>query len=150
MIENITEFVGIGLAGTILAAWRAVPIVGVVLLIDLLFRRSIKARFQCGLWLLVLARLVLPISVPSPLGLSELTDRTAQRTVDHLFEPAPEPKPEFDVITFPRWGGEMMSVPVLPKDVTDELRSRATAFAAEVHAKRMLERDITPEAIPPA
>lgn len=153
MIENLTQFVAIGLVGTILAAWRAVPILGVVLMIDLLFRRRIKARFQCGLWLLVLARLVLPVSVSSPLGLSELSDRTAQRTLDSLLEPAPEPKPEFDVITFPLWGGEMVSVPVLPKDVKVEVRSRANAFAAEVHAKRMLqqaERKKTPEAIPPA
>lgn len=35
MIENLTQFVGIGLVGTILAAWRAVPILCVVLLIDL-------------------------------------------------------------------------------------------------------------------
>ena len=150
MIENITQFVGIGLVGTVLAAWRAVPIVGVILLIDLLFRRRIKARFRCGLWLLVVARLVLPISVPSPLGISELSDWTAQRTVDRLFEPAPEPKPEFDVATFRVWGGETVSVPVLPEGVTEEVRSRANAFAAEVHAKRLLGKGKTPEAIRPS
>ena len=150
MIEIITGFVGIGLGCTILAAWRAVPILGVVLLIDVFFRRRIKARFQCGLWLLILARLVLPISFPSHLSIAELADRTAKQTVDRFLEPAPEPKPEFDVATFIRWGGEMVSVPVLPEGVTEEVRSRATAFAAEVHAKRILERSKTQEAIPPS
>lgn len=150
MIEDITQFVGIGLAGTLLSAWRAIPILGVVFLADLLFRRRINARFQCGLWLLVLARLVLPISFPSPLSVSEFADRTAERTIDRLLEPAPEPKPEFEVATFKRWNGEMLSVPVLPEGVNAEVRERAMAFAAGVHAKRLLVRNRTPETIPPS
>ena len=63
MIVTISDVIGIGFFCVLLAAWHAVPLLGAVLLIDLLFRRRITARLQCLLWMLVLARLVLPFSI---------------------------------------------------------------------------------------
>ena len=52
-----------------LAAWRALPLLCIVLLADLLLRRRIAARFHCLLWMIVAARLLCPFSVESSLSL---------------------------------------------------------------------------------
>lgn len=149
MIVTISEVIGIGFFCVLLAAWRAVPLLGAVLLIDLLFRRRITARLQCLLWMLVLARLVLPFSISSPLSTADLADSALSRTAGRLFDTEPEPKPEFEVVTFPLSSGEWVSRPVLSDEATADERSRAEIFAAEVHAKRMAERNNVPSAMPP-
>ena len=141
MIETISQCIGIGLVCALFAAWRAIPLLGAVLLIDLLFRRRIKARLKCFLWMLVLARLMLPFSVSSPLSTTELADNAGMSIADRLLGTETKPKPEFEVTTFQLFSGEWVSLPVLPDEASADERSRAEAFAASVHADRMAERN---------
>ncbi len=46
MIE-FEELLSVGLDWVLLGAWRALPLIGIVLVIDLLLRRRIAARFHC-------------------------------------------------------------------------------------------------------
>ena len=62
MIDVSIEFLLTALQWTMLAAWRALPLFVIVLVIDLLFQRRIAPRFHCLLWMLVIARMVCPVS----------------------------------------------------------------------------------------
>lgn len=68
-MNEITGIVDLGFYWTYLAAWRTVPVFLVVLLLTSLFRNRIPARVHCLLWLVVIARLILPISMPSPVAM---------------------------------------------------------------------------------
>ena len=149
MIEHITQYVGIGFVCALLAAWRTVPLLVTILLMDRFFCRRIPARMQCFLWMLVLARLVLPFSVSSPLSTTKLADKAAMQAADRLFAIEPETKPEFDVATFELANGDWVSMPDLPDNTSADERARAEVFAADLHAKRMSERNnVRPTAAP--
>ena len=47
-------------------------LIAVVLLVQRLFHRWLAPRWRCGLWLLVVARLLLPVSLPNRLSLFNL------------------------------------------------------------------------------
>lgn len=75
---NVTlmeEFGQTALSFCFLAAWRALPLVAVALLSDLLTRRRIAARFHCLLWALVLMRLACPVSLPASFSVHGPVDR---------------------------------------------------------------------------
>ena len=61
----IEELLFNALAWVCLAAWRALPLLCLVLVFDLLFKRRIAARFHCLLWMIVAARMLCPFSVES-------------------------------------------------------------------------------------
>jgi beta-lactamase regulating signal transducer with metallopeptidase domain/uncharacterized GH25 family protein len=63
------------------ASWQAGLLVVLVLAISYLFRR-IPARWQCLLWAVVLARLLLPVVPPSPTSLLNVARLTAANTTD--------------------------------------------------------------------
>ncbi len=69
MIE-INELVSNGLLLVLIAAWRALPLFVMVLLLVALFKKQIPAKYQCWLWMLVVARLLLPFSIDSPLAMA--------------------------------------------------------------------------------
>lgn len=61
----IEELLFSALAWVCIAAWRALPLLCLVLVFDLLLRRRIAARFHCLLWLIVALRMLAPFSVES-------------------------------------------------------------------------------------
>src|SRR5438046_2483836 len=57
-----------------------------VLLAQLLFRRWLTPRWRCSLWLLVVGRLLLPVSLPTPVSVFNLvrtrsSEKNTQRIV---------------------------------------------------------------------
>jgi beta-lactamase regulating signal transducer with metallopeptidase domain len=52
-----------------IAAWRALPLLCLVLVSDLLLKRRIAAKFHCLLWMVVAARMLCPFSVESSLSI---------------------------------------------------------------------------------
>jgi len=79
------------------ASWQAAALAILVLAAQVIFRKKLSARWRYALWLLVLARLALPVSPPSPLNifnyarLDQLADQTAARLAA---PPRPIPAPE--------------------------------------------------------
>ncbi|MFT5323757.1 MAG: beta-lactamase regulating signal transducer with metallopeptidase domain [Planctomycetaceae bacterium] len=65
----IEELLFSALAWVCFAAWRALPLLCLVLVFDLLFKRRIAARFHCLLWMIVAARMLCPFSVESSFSL---------------------------------------------------------------------------------
>lgn len=61
----IEELLFNALAWVCFAAWRALPLLCLVLVFDLLFKRRIAARFHCLLWMIVALRMLAPFSVES-------------------------------------------------------------------------------------
>ena len=62
-----------------LASWRALPVFAVVAVATLVLRKRVPARYLCWLWLIVVARLLLPVSATSMMGISAIADASAQR-----------------------------------------------------------------------
>lgn len=58
---------------TWVAAWRAVPLMVIVLIVEGVVRRRMAPKFYCLLWMIVLLRLVLPVSATSSLSLHNAT-----------------------------------------------------------------------------
>ncbi len=54
-------------------SWQASVLVGLVLLTQGLFRKKLSPGWRYALWMLVLARLVMPVSPQSPASLFNLT-----------------------------------------------------------------------------
>src|SRR5438093_7346096 len=55
------------------ASWQASSLIGLVLLVQWLFRKKLSPGWRYALWLLVLARLAMPLSPQSPVSLFNLT-----------------------------------------------------------------------------
>ncbi len=76
MIDEWTAVVGTGLHWISIAAWKALPLFALALALDVLLRRRIPARYHCLLWMVVIARLLLPVSVSSPISMANTVDQT--------------------------------------------------------------------------
>jgi beta-lactamase regulating signal transducer with metallopeptidase domain/HEAT repeat protein/peroxiredoxin len=79
------------------ASWQAAALAILVMAAQALFRKTLSARWRYSLWLLVLARLALPVSPPSPTSIFNYArfDRMADRAAIRLAPPAaPAPFPE--------------------------------------------------------
>ncbi len=69
--------------------WRALPLVGIVLVIDLLFRRRIAARFHCLLWMVVAARMMFPVCVESSFSMDGWLQAVYQAADSAFSSPSP-------------------------------------------------------------
>ncbi|MCR9198642.1 MAG: M48 family metalloprotease [Planctomycetaceae bacterium] len=111
MIAIVEEYVVLGLAWCVIAAWRAVPLVAIVLVADWLLGRRMAARFQCVLWTLVILRLGVAVTVPAPFSVHGPWDRMAAA----LISPEPADTAQVHVVTA---GGESFTMladdPVVP------------------------------------
>ena len=81
----IEELLVSGLAWVCIAAWRALPLLCIVLVFDLLLRRRIAARFHCLLWMIVAARMLCPFSVESSLSLHRTLQGSLQPVMGTFF-----------------------------------------------------------------
>ncbi len=120
-MHEISEIIELGLYYTYIAAWRTVPVFLVVFLLTSLVRNKIPARIHCLLWLVVLARLLLPISTTSPVameaGINDLIGKLSVNR-DSVSESGT------GVFTFQDESGKTVAVraPILPIDATaDEI-----------------------------
>ena len=138
MIDQAAELCAewIYLAG--LASWRALPVFLVVASLSLLLRRHVPARAVCLLWLLVIARFLMPVSVGSQVAMSNWIDRSVVAlTSDSSATDAN--KDEFDTFTFVLDDGESVTMALLPPEATTEEQAAANAKAqrlAEVESNR--------------
>ena len=113
MIEESTEIAATGLTWVCLAAWRSLPVFAVVLTLTLLLRKRIPARYSCVLWMLVVARLLMPFSIASPLAMSP----DLNQVTGALFRnESAASEFEFDTFTIENDAGEDVTIrqPVLP------------------------------------
>ena len=79
MIDSFFEIVAErALYPVCIAAWRALPLFGFALVFQLLTRRRIAARYHCLLWMLVVARLMVPYSVPFGMSIQPHVDGIAE------------------------------------------------------------------------
>lgn len=91
MIETITELLLSGLGAALLAAWRGLPLLVIVLLIIQVGKGRIAPRVQCWLWMLVVVRLLLPVSVASPISFAGPMDALIDRLGNACWPKAPPP-----------------------------------------------------------
>ncbi|MBN1589119.1 MAG: hypothetical protein JW888_06370, partial [Pirellulales bacterium] len=141
-----TELVD-SLSGLLLAAsWQAGLLVVLVLVLCRVFRRM-PARWRCVLWMVVLARLLLPVVPPSPTSLLNLARLSAvpsagpihDRSIT-IVEPAPIPprvepveanpleaappqEPAFERAAAP---GELAQLPVLVEQAASPIREASS------------------------
>jgi bla regulator protein blaR1 len=62
-----------------LASIKAIVVVALVIIVQILFRKKLSAKWQHALWFLVIAKLVLPFEVPSPASIYNFL--TAQKPI---------------------------------------------------------------------
>ena len=122
MISLMEEYVLLGLAWFVIAAWRAVPLVAIVLVADWLLGRRMAARFQCLLWTLVILRLGVAVTVPAPFSLHGPWDRMAEA----LIAPEPAPTAQVQIVTAGRDSFTMLA--------DDPVNPTATVASAPVFA----------------
>lgn len=118
------EIVFNGLVWTCMAAWKAAPVCLVVFLLTSLFRNRLPARVHCLLWLVVIARLLLPVSIESPIAI----DSGINRVMATLFvNKSSAGGSEFETFTFQNEEGEstVFRMASLPVDATVEERKQA-------------------------
>ena len=73
------------------ASWQAAVLAILVLAAQAIFRKKLSPRWRYALWLLVVARLALPVSPPSPMSIFNYArlDRLAGKTLARLAETPP-------------------------------------------------------------
>lgn len=83
-----------GLACVCVAAWKALPLLILVVILARTMRRHVSSQMLCLLWMLVVIRFLLPDSIPSRFAISTIPERIADKFVldrtigDQTFEGA--------------------------------------------------------------
>lgn len=75
MIEEFCAQGLLALSLVIVAAWRALPLILIALLAGVLLRQRLAAKYHALLWMLVVVRMFLPISLPMPWSMQGPMDR---------------------------------------------------------------------------
>lgn len=137
MIEQVLTYclepLAYALYFVLVGAWRAIPLLVIVLSIDFTLSRRIAPRFQCLLWALVLFRMLCPISVGSPFSVQGRFDQWGIAAVEYFETAMPDETThvarslEFDTYTFEQ-DGKVITLPLLPPDATEEYRAEARAY----------------------
>jgi beta-lactamase regulating signal transducer with metallopeptidase domain len=68
-------------------SWQASVLIGLVLLAQWIFQKRLPPRWHCGLWLLVVIRLLLPVAPATPFSIFNYANRA------NLFAPTTGPTP---------------------------------------------------------
>jgi hypothetical protein len=135
---DIFDNVTLGFVWICYGAWRALPLLCCVAVIDLLFRRRIAPAYHCVLWLLVLVRMMAPVSFESSLSMQGLLDRCFESKT-----PAATADYTPDVHTFTDESGEsqtrVVAVDAGERTITDDPPS------SYLVAEQSVEPDAEPE-----
>lgn len=136
MIDQITEQCVTVLYLVFLASWRALPVFVVVAVLAFVLRKRMPARYLCWLWLIVIARLLLPFSVGSTVAISSIADKPVQ-TLISVENEAVLDSGGFDTFTFEDDEGKSVTVALLPPDATPEEQAEANAYVAKITAEEV-------------
>jgi len=108
------------LAGVWRASWQASVLALLVLAIQLILRERLSARWRYRLWMLVLIRLALPVTPPSPMSLFNLAPK---------FEPLPAAairQPPVGITVFAADSALVAETPPPPAVLPEERRKQVT------------------------
>ncbi len=134
MIDRFAELGNELIYFALLASWRVLPVFAVVAIVTFVIRNRVPARYLCWLWVIVLTRLLLPVSVPSVIAISSIADAPAQSLFSSHQET--ESKPEgFTTYTYDDDEGKPVTIAVLPDDATAEQRTKADAYVSKMTAE---------------
>lgn len=146
MIEYIGEFIVNVQIWVLVGLWRALPLVVIVLCVDLFLRRRIAARFHCVLWGLVLARMLCPVSIESPISMHGMIDQVAEHALATSTERAPvETGP--DLYTFVDENGESRTVSLPLYEATPDQPDVALGIQIPQSNSAYYTEDSTPQSI---
>ncbi len=147
MIEQVPELCLQLLYYVILASWRVVPVFAIVAVATLALRNRVPARYLCWLWLIVVARLLLPVSATSVMAISSVADAPVQALFS-VVENVGYDRVEVGTFTVEGADGIPVTVAQLPDDATAEQRAEADAYVAEINAQERASRSATPSPLP--
>ena len=133
LAQWMDRFTELGFAwGTLvcMAAWRALPLLLLVLALKLVLRHRISPAVYALLWTIVLVRFMLPFSIGTPVSLHSSIDRWSERLINSTDEPVPTRLP-FDPLNslFPNveavetatWDAQLIDVrPATPRRISWE------------------------------
>ncbi|MGB7325277.1 MAG: M56 family metallopeptidase [Rubripirellula sp.] len=139
MIDQVTQQCVEGIYLALLASWRALPVFAVVAVLAILLRKRLPARYLCWLWLIVIARLLLPFSVESTVAISSVADQAAQTLMAGQDEGSLD-SGGFDTFTYEDENGKSVTVALLPPDATAEQQAVADAYVATITAEEIASR----------
>ena len=133
MVELMDQFIKLGSTWLVLlclATWRALPILMLVAGLVLAFRRRLSPAFHALLWTMVVVRLLLPVSIGSPLSFHGPIDKGSNAIFG-------VPTIRIDIKPYADARGSL-----LPNvDSTDTANSRPR----EVQAQTPITRNLAPE-----
>lgn len=120
------------------ASWQASVLVAIVLFTQWLFRKWLSPGWRYALWLLVLARLVMPVSPQSPLSLfniSKISLRSPDSRTIQQFDNSTAPRSSLGLAEQAK--GELPApgapAPAIPSNISD---SREASPEALAHVRR--------------
>ncbi|TWU55017.1 Regulatory protein BlaR1 [Rubripirellula tenax] len=140
MIERIAEPCSEVIYFAFLASWRALPVFAIVAVLAMVLRKQVPARYSCWLWLIVVARLLLPVSVESRVAISAIADKPMQTLVSGEQEVQSESS-GFDTFTYEDDDGKSVTVALLPPGATAEEQAAADAVVAQITAEEVALRE---------
>jgi beta-lactamase regulating signal transducer with metallopeptidase domain len=136
MIEQMPELCLQLLYYVFLASWRVVPVFVVVAIATLVLRNRVPARYLCWLWLIVVARLLLPVSATSVMSISSVVDAPVQALLAGG-ENVGYDRVEFSTYSYEDADGTPITVAQLPDGATAEQQAEADAYVAEINAQEL-------------
>ncbi|MEM9365909.1 MAG: M56 family metallopeptidase [Planctomycetota bacterium] len=143
MIGHVADLFSAWIWLAFLASWRALPVFAAAGCLVLLLRRRVPARAVCGLWLLVVARLLLPLSIESDFAIAPWLDESVN-ALTSTGVTAESVESGYDTFTYEQENGETITIALLPPGATAEEQAAADA---EVQRLAMEEASITQASI---
>lgn len=140
MIDQIFEPCAQWIYFAMLASWRALPVFAIVAFLSIVLRKRVPARYLCWLWLVVIARLLLPVSVESRVAISAVADKPMQTLISGEQEVQSESS-GFDTFTYEDDDGKSVTVALLPPGATAEEQAAADAVVAQITAEEVALRE---------
>jgi hypothetical protein len=86
-MSTIFEWLSIGCGAALYAAFSTLPLAVVALAIDAMAGRFLAARFRCLLWIVVAARLVMPMAPESRWSLQQAWQLAAVDEIPQAYPP---------------------------------------------------------------
>lgn len=104
-------------------SWEASILILLVALLQWLFRKQLRPQWRHALWLLVVVRLLLPISIPSPFSLYNLTRFKFAPAANSPYTPPAVPIPEGKGRSVPR-NMTLFNYPSVPLEAAPSMAMR--------------------------
>jgi beta-lactamase regulating signal transducer with metallopeptidase domain len=135
MIEQMPELCLQLLYYIFLASWRALPVFVAVATATLALRNRVPARYLCWLWLIVVARLLLPVSATSMMAISSVVDVPVQALLSEVANDYD--RVEVGTLTLEGPDGTQVTVAHFPDGATAEQQTEADAYVTRINAQEL-------------